>query len=72
MTPTLTPEPVLPGDVDGNGLVETTDAIILLRCIMGLLDEASVPGIMNGDMNADGELTTNDVLMILRTAIGMS
>ncbi|MBR4659003.1 MAG: hypothetical protein IKP26_07095 [Clostridia bacterium] len=64
-------EPVC-GDADGNGVVDTTDALILLRCALELEDPADYPFLMQGDLNGDGEITTEDALLVLRLALGVS
>jgi hypothetical protein len=64
-------EPVC-GDADGNSVVDTTDALILLRCALELEDPADYPFLMQGDLNGDGEITTEDALLVLRLALGVS
>ncbi|MBR0134882.1 MAG: hypothetical protein IJM18_01660 [Clostridia bacterium] len=64
------PEPVLPGDIDMNGEVTVSDAIMALRAAMGILELTSEQvGI--GDMDQNGGIEVSDAIMILRTAMGL-
>lgn len=63
-----TAQPTLPGDVDGNGAVNTVDALYALRYSMGII-ELDQHGILNGDMNGDNTVNATDALMILRIVI---
>lgn len=56
--------PYLIGDADGNGAVEFTDALSILRHSMGI----SVPGILLAacDVNGDGTVDSVDALMLMR------
>ncbi|MBQ7061468.1 MAG: dockerin type I repeat-containing protein [Clostridia bacterium] len=66
------PSPVepIPGDVDGSGDVSVTDAILALRCAMGLagLDEQ---GLAAADIDGDGSVSVSDAITILRMAMGI-
>ena len=72
--PSVTPAPYepIPGDADGNGVVDTADALIVLRCALGIEDAAQYPYAMLGDLNGDGVLTTEDALLVLRLALGIT
>lgn len=63
-------EPFLLGDVNGDGAVDSSDALLLLRASMGLaeLDEAQLSA---GDVNGDGAADTTDALLILRLTLGL-
>lgn len=61
------PEPI-PGDVDGNGTVEIADAILALRCALGLVELTSEQ-LAVGDMNGDGIVAGVDAVMIMRIAM---
>lgn len=62
--------PSLPsGDVNGNGAVEVSDAVLALRNAIGLL-ELTPDQIERADMNNDGVVQVADAVSILRLAIG--
>jgi hypothetical protein len=62
-----------PGDVNGDGEINTTDAMLILRYIAGVLNENELAIFCRiaADINRDGEITTADALMILRIAAGL-
>lgn len=55
--------PQIRGDMNGDGKVDTTDAIYLLRHIMF---QDKYPIKQSGDMNGDGETNTADAIYLLR------
>jgi hypothetical protein len=58
------------GDVNGDGSVNSTDALIVLSCDVGLDTSLFCP--MNcGDVNADGLVNSTDALIILSYDVGM-
>ena len=63
------PPPVLMGDVDGNGVVDMQDALMVLRYSMGLI--SAMPVMAAADVNSSGQIEMNDALMILRAAMGL-
>ena len=65
------PSAVTPGDVDGNGTIDMADALLTLRCAMGLV-ELSGDQLAAADVNADGAVGMDDALMILRAAMGLA
>jgi hypothetical protein len=72
-TPTRTPAPpVSLGDVDGNGRIDSLDALRVLW------DEANSPGAErvplpeNADMNDDGRINSIDALLIKQIAAGLA
>ena len=74
-TPEPTAEPLpepLWGDVDGDGSISISDAILLMRHAMGVLDTEPVPDIMNGDMDHDGVITFGDAIALLRAVLGVT
>lgn len=62
--------PSLTGDIDGDGEVTVADAIMALRCTMGIL-ELTPEQIEAGDMNESGAIEVSDAIIILRTAMGL-
>lgn len=58
------------GDVDGNGIVDSLDALLALRIALGIV----IPNAeqqQHGDINGDGTIDVVDVLWILRRAMGI-
>lgn len=57
------------GDVNGDGIVNTEDALLVLRHAMGL---QNLPDnrLLAADYNGDGEINSEDALLILRYAMG--
>ena len=58
------------GDVDLDGEVTIQDALIVLRCALGLL-EPSQEYLLHGDADGSGALDIGDALRILRMALGL-
>ena len=60
----------LPGDIDQNGTVNVTDAVLALRHSMGIitLDELQQ---RIGDMDGNGVVNVTDALTIMRIAMGI-
>jgi len=58
------------GDLNGDGLVQSVDALLALRLAVGL-DPLSANALIHGDMNGDGKITSADALLILRKAVGL-
>lgn len=65
---TLTSSAGIPGDADGDGLVTTMDALIVLRCALGISGDPNALLVLC-DMDGDGKITTQDALIILRSAL---
>ena len=68
--PIVTPEPTEPalsGDANSDGVVDMTDALLVLRYAICIVD--SLPGIDNCDVNSDGSIDMTDALLILRTVL---
>lgn len=59
----VTPKPPL-GDVNGDGLVNSVDAALLLQLEAGLID--SVRYMNNADVNEDGDINSVDAQLILQ------
>ncbi|MBQ2110296.1 MAG: Ig-like domain-containing protein [Clostridia bacterium] len=65
-------EPVdfLPGDIDQDGEVTVTDALLAMRYAMGLITLTDLQ-LEIGNVDGDETLTISDALMILRAAMGL-
>ena len=63
-----TPNYIL-GDVNGDGVVTTEDALLILRYTMGLQD-LPANRVLAADYNGDGSVTAEDALLILRATMG--
>ena len=63
-------EPGIHGDVDLNGTVEVTDAILALRYQMGLV-ELTDEQLAQAEVTGDGQVTLADAILILRYAMGL-
>jgi hypothetical protein len=71
VTATFTTETGILGDVNGDGVVNSTDALIVLSCDVGLDTSGYCP--MNcGDVNADGLVNSTDALVILSYDVGLT
>jgi hypothetical protein len=70
VTVEATPEPGILGDVNGDELVNSTDALIILSCDVGIDTSQFCP--MNcGDVNGDGLVNSTDALIILSYDVDM-
>ncbi|GEM_PF-5710591 len=56
------------GDVNCDGKVDSTDALLAMRYSMNLA-EISEQGFVNGDMNGDGSVNATDAVLIMRHAM---
>lgn len=56
------------GDVNGDGDVDISDAVALLRNLAGYQDESIISG--NSDVNGDGEVDISDAVALLRRLAG--
>ncbi|MCR5610495.1 MAG: InlB B-repeat-containing protein [Clostridiales bacterium] len=57
------------GDVDGNGKVEATDALLALRMAMSIIETPD--NILIIDVDGNGRVEATDALLILRFAMGI-
>ncbi|MCR5611500.1 MAG: dockerin type I repeat-containing protein [Clostridiales bacterium] len=57
------------GDADGNGSIEATDALLVLRMAMGIIQTPSDTS--NIDVDHNGSIEATDALLILRRAMGI-
>ena len=58
------------GDSNGDDAVNSTDALVILSCDVGI-DVSSFCPMNCGDVNADGEVNSTDALIILSYDVGM-
>ncbi|MBO6061649.1 MAG: hypothetical protein J6P98_06015, partial [Clostridia bacterium] len=56
------------GDANGDGSVDSLDALLILRYSMGLIDDIIL---VNSDVNGDGEVNSADALIVMRMAMGV-
>ena len=59
------------GDVDGNGVVNSSDALLTMRYALGIIG-LTPDQLLSADVNGDGSIDTTDALIILRTAMGVN
>ncbi|MDE6730658.1 MAG: dockerin type I repeat-containing protein, partial [Oscillospiraceae bacterium] len=60
----------LPGDVDGNGIVDITDVIRMNRVYVGR-QKFTPEQIKAGDVNHDGKISLSDSMQVLRYLVGL-
>ncbi|MCQ2484202.1 MAG: dockerin type I domain-containing protein [Clostridia bacterium] len=56
------------GDIDGNSVVNSSDALLALQCSTGSRTLSGAKKI-SADINADGTINSTDALLILQTAV---
>ena len=59
------------GDVDSDGRITVSDAILVLRDIVGLQPLPSVDSRQRADVNLDGQIDVGDAITILRHIVGL-
>lgn len=59
----------LPGDVDCDGTVTATDALLVMRWAMHIFT-LSEQGTINGDLNGDGLVNATDAVLTMRIVLG--
>ena len=64
--PVETPEPGVPGDVNGDGVVNAADANLAMRMALNLAE--AVPA---ADANGDGNVNAADANLIMRWALNL-
>lgn len=62
--------PAPDGDVDLNGAVEASDALLILRMAMNII-ETTQDALLHGDMDGNGFLEASDALIVLRMSMGI-
>ena len=68
--PTPTPE-ILIGDVNGDGMVNAADAVLIMRHALSL-ELLEGDALIAADYNGDGSITTVDALTVLRASLGLN
>ena len=58
------------GDVNGDGKVNSSDAVAILQYLAGTLSDPDSIDIRNGDVNGDGRINSSDAVAILRHLAG--
>lgn len=58
------------GDVNGDGVVDISDALLAMRYAMGLISLSSAQ-LEHADVNNDGSVDISDALIIMRVAMGL-
>ena len=58
------------GDVDGDGVVRVSDAVLIMRYALGLI-EFTPEQILCGDVDGDGFVKVADAVMVIRIALGL-
>ncbi len=61
--------PGIPGDANGDGVVDTLDAVMVMRHALNLITLSDGAAALC-DMNGDGEITILDATLIMRAALG--
>ena len=59
---------VVPGDVNGDGEVNTVDITILYNYLLNGITE----GMVNGDQNGDGDITAVDITVVYNILLGVN
>jgi hypothetical protein len=60
---TIEERPLVPGDVDGDGVVDVSDVVIVINYILGKSTDPKIPE--TADLNNDGEIDIFDVTMMI-------
>ena len=59
------------GDVNDDGKITARDALIVLRCSIGLATDISPDAVNAMDVDKNGRITAADALLIQRYAVGL-
>jgi hypothetical protein len=60
----------LRGDVNGDGKIDASDALLIQQALVGLLPSSTVV-YPRGDANCNGGIDAADVVLVLRAAVGL-
>ncbi|OPZ84547.1 MAG: Endoglucanase E1 precursor [Firmicutes bacterium ADurb.Bin419] len=73
VTPTPSTSGIIPGDVDGNGAVNSIDFGLMKMYLLGMTkDFPADDGLKAGDLNGDGKITSIDFGLIRMKLLGMT
>jgi hypothetical protein len=61
----------LRGDVNGDGKIDASDALLIQQAIVGSLPSTTTI-YPRGDANCNGSIDAADVVLVLRAAVGLS
>lgn len=61
----------LPGDVNGDGVVNSMDIIIIMRYALGI-NNLNASQLIAADYNGDGQVNASDALMMMRISLGIA
>ena len=61
---------IAPGDVNSDGSVNASDAILIMRYALGLI-ELSEKQLLAADVNGDGTVNASDAIVIMRKTLGL-
>lgn len=62
-------EPIMPGDIDGDGMLSVSDALSIMRMAIGVMD---IPDMEVADFDGSGNVDITDAVLVLRNAMGIS
>ena len=63
--------PVLPGDVNGDGAVDVTDATLIIRYSLDLISDDNDFIVDAADYNMDGHIEVGDAILVIRFSMGL-
>ncbi|TYQ17889.1 UNVERIFIED_CONTAM: dockerin type I repeat protein [Acetivibrio alkalicellulosi] len=65
-------EKAILGDLNGDGVVNSTDSVLMRRYLLGIIDEFPVNNKMAvADLNGDGKINSNDYVLIKRIILNI-
>lgn len=59
------------GDVDGNGSINSTDALYMLQISVGIIEETE-ENVYCGDLDLNGKVNSTDALLVLQKSVGLT